>query len=134
MFKFVETIYNYLVLMTIHIQLSFNLKWYENQNILPILLSERILYPHTLFHYDYNNFQCKLSRFLATHFIDFDICWHSPHSFLFQWKSINACLREYHAFVPSLKICQRYLKYFNFVNKKTVHISKISTFISLASS
>ena len=76
MFKFVETIYNYLVLMTIHIQLSFNLKCqeYENQNILPILLSERILYPHTLFHYDYNNFQCKLSRFLATHFIDFDIC------------------------------------------------------------
>ena len=87
-----------------------------------------------LFHYDYNNFQCKLSRFLATHFIDFDICWHSPHSFLFQWKSINACLREYHAFVPSLKICQSYLKYFNFVNKKTVHISKLSTFISLASS
>ena len=103
---------------------AISLKLYEKYNILFILLSQRILYPHILFHYDYNNFQCKLSRFLATHFIDFDICWHSPHSFLFQWNSINVSLREYHAFVPSLKICQSYLKYFNFVNKKTVHISK----------
>ena len=103
---------------------AISLELYEDYNILLILPFQRILYPQILFHYTCNSFECKLSRFLPTQIIDFDICWHSPHSFLFQWNSINVSLREYHAFVPSLKICQSYLKYFNFVNKKTVHISK----------